>query len=68
MAVLSRTLDPTMRTIPKPLDSIARMVPHSPSGCAIFCIAIGATKIGEAHDLPANPEEGVKDCMSYDLL
>ena len=39
--------------MPMPLAAAAAMVPHSPSRCAIFCIAIGATSMGQLHVRPA---------------
>ena len=41
--------------MPNPLDSTPRMVPPSPSGCAILCIAMGATRMGASPVLPAHP-------------
>ena len=35
-----------------PAPAAARAIPHSPSGCAIFCSATGATITGIAMSVP----------------
>ena len=54
-------------TMPMPLASAAPMVPRSPSGCAIFCIAIGATMIGQLHEWPGAERPGVSQAKTHSL-